>query len=195
MSPNDERIERLVKLGERLIEAIEADIAALKAGKPQAMRTADPEIQKLSALYGREAQGFNADTTKTAPENTTVDQVLMAMAELMRKVFRASDIIGRIDELRFAVLLADCTDEALGAIEGVRAVTDEATPPNSNILTIAMVEGSVGTTFDGLMKEADLRIIELRKRDAEAARPEESDWSLVPNKPGRPAKRRTRNRR
>ena len=67
MSPNDERIERLVKLAERLIEAIEGDIAALKAGKPQAMRTTDPEIQKLSAIYGREAQGLTADAAKSAP--------------------------------------------------------------------------------------------------------------------------------
>lgn len=66
-SPNNERIERLVKLAERLIEAIEGDIAALKDGKPQAMRTTDPEVQKLSALYGREAQGLSADAAKAAP--------------------------------------------------------------------------------------------------------------------------------
>lgn len=67
MSPAAERIERLVTLAERLIEAIEADIAALKAGTPQAMRTLDPEIQKLSALYGREAQGLSAEVAKAAP--------------------------------------------------------------------------------------------------------------------------------
>lgn len=66
-NPNNERIERLVKLAERLIEAIEGDIAALKDGKPQMMRTTDPEIQKLSALYGREAQGLTADAAKAAP--------------------------------------------------------------------------------------------------------------------------------
>jgi hypothetical protein len=65
--PNNERIERLVKLADRLIEAIEGDIAALKAGKPEQMRTTDPEIQKLSALYGREAQGLTADAAKSAP--------------------------------------------------------------------------------------------------------------------------------
>ena len=64
---NNERIERLVKLAERLVEAIEADIAALNAGKPQAMRTTDPEIQKLSALYGREAQGLTVDAATAAP--------------------------------------------------------------------------------------------------------------------------------
>jgi uncharacterized membrane protein YccC len=62
-----ERIERLVTMAERLIEAVEADIAALKAGKPQNMRTTDPEIQRLSAMYGREAQGLSADAAKTAP--------------------------------------------------------------------------------------------------------------------------------
>ena len=67
MNPDSERIERLVKLAERLIEAIEADIAALKDGKPQQMRTTDPEIQRLSALYSREAQGFSPNAMKAAP--------------------------------------------------------------------------------------------------------------------------------
>ena len=61
LSGDSERIERLVKMAERLMEAIEADIAALKAGKPQAMRTIEPEMQRLTALYGREAQGFTQD--------------------------------------------------------------------------------------------------------------------------------------
>ncbi len=67
MSGESERIERLVKMAERLIEAVEADITALKAGTPQAMRTTDPEVQRLSALYGREAQGFSRDSIKNVP--------------------------------------------------------------------------------------------------------------------------------
>lgn len=67
MSADSERVERLVTMAERLIEAIEADLAALKAGKPQQMRTIDPEIQRLSAIYGREAQGFSADSVKQVP--------------------------------------------------------------------------------------------------------------------------------
>ena len=67
MSADSERIERLVKMAERLIEAVEADIAALKAGRPQAMRTTEPDMQRLSALYGREAQGFSRDAVKNAP--------------------------------------------------------------------------------------------------------------------------------
>jgi hypothetical protein len=63
-APDAERIERLVKLAERLIEAIEGDIAALKSGKPQELRTTDPEIQRLSAMYGREAHGLTPEHAK-----------------------------------------------------------------------------------------------------------------------------------
>ena len=67
MSGESERIERLVKLADRLIEAVEADIVALKAGTPQTMRTTDPEMQRLSAMYGREAQGFSRESINNVP--------------------------------------------------------------------------------------------------------------------------------
>lgn len=66
MSASSERIERLSRMAERLSEAIEADIVALKAGRPQEMKTIDPEIQRLSAIYGREAQGLTQDEVKAA---------------------------------------------------------------------------------------------------------------------------------
>ncbi|HXC55207.1 MAG TPA: hypothetical protein VNU97_07935 [Rhizomicrobium sp.] len=99
-NPNNERIERLVKLAERLIEAIEGDIAALKAGRPQALRTTDPEIQKLSALYGREAQGLTADAARAAPaplrgrfaETTKKFRELLQLhARLLTRVRNASE--------------------------------------------------------------------------------------------------------
>jgi hypothetical protein len=67
LEPQTQRIELLTKMAERLIEAIEGDIAALKAGKPQQMRTLDPEIQRLTATYGREAAGVTAEMAKAAP--------------------------------------------------------------------------------------------------------------------------------
>ena len=57
-----------------------------------------------------------------AADPKTVEQILVGMGELMRKAFRASDVVGRVDPRRFVVLLADCTDEALAAIDGVRAL-------------------------------------------------------------------------
>ena len=67
MGPQTQRIELLTRMAERLIEAIEGDLAALKAGKPQEMRTLDPEIQRLSATYGREAAGMTAEIAKSVP--------------------------------------------------------------------------------------------------------------------------------
>lgn len=61
------RIERLITMAARLIEALENDIAALKSGNPHGLRTIDPEIQKLTLLYNREAAGLNPDTAKSAP--------------------------------------------------------------------------------------------------------------------------------
>lgn len=100
MSVADERIERLVNLAERLIDAIEGDIAALKAGTPQAMRTTDPEVQKLSAQYGREAQGLTADAARAAPSHlrkrfaettTKFRELLMLHARLLTRVRNASE--------------------------------------------------------------------------------------------------------
>ena len=68
MSADPQKIELLIALAERLIAAIEADIAALKAGHPQELRTTAPEFQRLSMLYSREAQSLDPNRTKTAPE-------------------------------------------------------------------------------------------------------------------------------
>ena len=64
---DEPKLERLISMAERLITALETDIAALKAGTPGKMMTLDPEIQKLTAVYGREAQNFDIRIAKSAP--------------------------------------------------------------------------------------------------------------------------------
>ena len=64
---DEPKLERLISMAERLITALEADIAALKAGTPGKMVSLDPEIQKLTAVYGREAQNFDIRIAKSAP--------------------------------------------------------------------------------------------------------------------------------
>ena len=65
--PKDEpRIERLITLAEKLIAALEGDIAALRQGTPMAMKSMDPEVQKLSVLYGKEAQNFDIRIARSA---------------------------------------------------------------------------------------------------------------------------------
>jgi hypothetical protein len=64
---DEPKIERLIAMAERLIVALEKDISALKEGKPSDMVSLDPEIQRLTAIYGREAQNFDIRTAKAAP--------------------------------------------------------------------------------------------------------------------------------
>ena len=64
---DEPKLERLISVAERLITALETDIAALKAGTPGKMVSLNPEIQKLTAVYGREAQNFDIRIAKSAP--------------------------------------------------------------------------------------------------------------------------------
>ena len=99
--PGDERrIERMIAMAERLIVALEVDIAALKAGNPAAMRSMDPEIQKLSVVYGKEAQNFDIRIARAAKAELrarflTVTgkfrDVLQLHARLLNKVKNASE--------------------------------------------------------------------------------------------------------
>ena len=67
MSMETDRIERLVTMAERLIDALSGDIKALNEGRAREMKSTDPEILKLAALYNREAKGFQIDAVKSAP--------------------------------------------------------------------------------------------------------------------------------
>ncbi len=98
-----------------------------------------------------------------APSGPTVDRILMTMAELMRKAFRASDVVGRLDTLRFAVLLPDCTEEALAAVDGVRDLTAGSNGPDELTLTAGMVRNVGAGTLDDLMHAADVRTREIRR--------------------------------
>lgn len=80
------RIERLIALAEKLVMALENDIAELKSGRTTALRTNDPEIQKLTALYTREAQGFDPRIAQSAPP--TLRQRFMAITAKFREVLQ-----------------------------------------------------------------------------------------------------------
>ena len=94
------RIERQISMAERLIAALENDIAALKDGKVQSLTTTDPEIQKLTALYGREAQGFDPRIAQAAPPSlrqrfvaitAKFREVLQLHARMLTRVKNASE--------------------------------------------------------------------------------------------------------
>ena len=80
------RIERLIAMAERLIVALESDIAALKDGRPQALATNEPEIQRLTAQYGLEAQNFDPRLAQSAPP--TLRQRFIAITAKFRDVLQ-----------------------------------------------------------------------------------------------------------
>ena len=94
------KLERLISMAERLIVALEKDIVALKSGAPGQMVSLDPEIQKLTALYGREAQNFDIRLAKSAPAplrlrfvtiTAKFREVLQMHARLLTRVKNASE--------------------------------------------------------------------------------------------------------
>jgi hypothetical protein len=83
---DDSRIERLIALAERIIPALESDIAILNEGRPATLASIDPEIQKLTALYGREAQGFDLRIAQSAAP--TLRQRFFAVTAKFREVLQ-----------------------------------------------------------------------------------------------------------
>jgi hypothetical protein len=62
------RLEQLLTVSGRLIEAVAGDIAALEQGEFGQLRTTDPEIERLCAFYGREVRALKAQGgVKSAP--------------------------------------------------------------------------------------------------------------------------------
>jgi hypothetical protein len=106
---DDARIERLIAMAERLIEALESDIAALRAGKARNLRTIEPEMLKLSTLYSREAAGLSPAAAGRAPRELR-ERLLAATAKFRDALASQTRLLARIR----------------GASEGmIRAVAEE----------------------------------------------------------------------
>ena len=103
------RIERLIALAERLIAALESDIAELKNGRTIALKTNDPEIQKLTALYGREAQGFDPRIAQSAPPS--LRQRFLAITAKFREVLQMhARMIARVKNASEGIIRAIATE-------------------------------------------------------------------------------------
>ncbi|HVW72421.1 MAG TPA: hypothetical protein VHC39_02190 [Rhizomicrobium sp.] len=106
---DDPRIERLISLAERIIAALESDIAALKEGRPGALQTNDPEIQKLTAIYGREAKGFDPRLAENAPP--TLRQRFFAITAKFREVLQLhARILTRVKNASEGIIRAIATE-------------------------------------------------------------------------------------
>ena len=113
------RIERLILLAERLVAVLEADIAALTAGKPGEMKSLDPENQKLSVIYGKEAQNFDIRIAKSAPPG--LRQRFMATTAKFREVLQLH-----------TRLLARVRNASEGMIQAVAREVERINAPSRN---------------------------------------------------------------
>jgi len=77
MNDANARAEMLITMGTRLCDALVADIAALEKGVVHDLKSADPEIERLSAAYG---QGVKA--LKTLGIKTVAKQILAALKDI-----------------------------------------------------------------------------------------------------------------
>jgi hypothetical protein len=106
---DDSRIERLISLAERIIVVLEADIALLKDGRHHLLASADPEVQKLTVIYGREAQGFDVRIAQSAPP--TVRQRFFAITAKFREVLQLhSRMILRVKNASEGLIRAIATE-------------------------------------------------------------------------------------
>lgn len=64
MNPEAEKLERIIVMAEKLQKALESDIAALRAGRPQEMASLDPEVERLTVIYSREVNAMDPARAK-----------------------------------------------------------------------------------------------------------------------------------
>jgi hypothetical protein len=120
------RIERLIAMAERLIVALESDIAELRNGRTATLKTNEPEIQTLTALYGREAQGFDPRLAQSAPPSlrqrfiaitAKFREVLQLHARMLTRVKNASE--GLVHAIAIEVERANAPMRTYGPRPGI----------------------------------------------------------------------------
>lgn len=94
------KIERLILLTDRIVEALSADVKSLESGDAKALRSIETPFQQLMGTYAREAQGLNAASLKpVAPElrdklirsAKTMNDLLARHQRLVTRVRNASE--------------------------------------------------------------------------------------------------------
>jgi len=117
------RVDRVIVLTARLTEALKADIAALERGKPKEMRTIEPDMLQLCALYGREAAAVTPAVVKTLPKPAR-DKLAKATKEFRETLAYQSRLITRMKNASEGIVRAIATH-----VEKKRNATRTYAPP------------------------------------------------------------------
>jgi hypothetical protein len=96
---------------ERLTEALKADIAALERGRPREMRTIEPDMLQLAALFGRESAAFTIAMTKSIPAATR-SKLIEATKRFKDTLARQTRTVSRIKTISEGMIHAIAEDVA-----------------------------------------------------------------------------------
>ncbi len=111
---------------------------------------------------------YSTDSSISLTQDPTIDRVLDGDGRAdAQGVPRLRPRRPASSSMRFAVLLPDCTDDALAAVAGVRALTDGST--SRLALAAGMVRNIPGGTFDDLMFAADTRTKQIKREQQRRA--------------------------
>ena len=92
------RLEQLLTVSKRLIEAVSGDIAALERGAYHELKTTDPEIEKLCAFYGREVRSLKAEGGIKGVPKTLIASLRETGAKLDKLLVRHEALLAAMRE-------------------------------------------------------------------------------------------------
>lgn len=86
MTESTAKLERLSAMTGRLVTALTMDVAALEQGRPRELKLVEPELQRLAALYQREAANFTPREMEAAP--AALREKYLSQVKLLRDLLK-----------------------------------------------------------------------------------------------------------
>ena len=105
------KIEKLLALTARLIEALNDDIAALERGRPREMRSPKADVQQMLALYSREVHSLSAAAAKNLPREAQ-DRLREATAKFRETLALHNRVLMRVKTCTEGMIRAIADDVA-----------------------------------------------------------------------------------
>jgi hypothetical protein len=144
--PNAERqrlrLEQLLTVSKRLIEAVSGDIAALERGAFNELRTTDPEIEKLCAFYGREVRSLKAEGGIKGVPKTLIAALRESGGQLDNLLVRHERLLAAMREASEGLVqaVAEGVEEARN---GAKPYTLQPQPKRAAVASGAIVYNKV----------------------------------------------------
>jgi hypothetical protein len=120
-----QKADRLIAMTERLTDALKADIVALERGRPREMRSIEPDMLQLAAMFGRESAAFTLAMTKSIPAATR--------SRLIDTTRRFKDTLGR--QTRMVARIKTISEGMIHAIAEDVARRKSAAKPYARVAT------------------------------------------------------------